>query len=71
MFGKYIPHYLILTKKIQDYYGWVVTKIHAHLTFDQAPFKKDFILMNQKSRQLSKTNTGKDFHKLMNNANFG
>ena len=27
--------------------------------------------MNQKSRQLSKTNTEKDFYKLMNNANFG
>ena len=51
--------------------GWVVTKIHAHLRFDQAPFKKDFILMNQKSRQESKTNAEKDFYKLMNNANFG
>ena len=52
-------------------YGWIVTKVHSHLTFDQAPFKKDFILMNQKSRQESKTNIEKDFYKLMNNANFG
>ena len=51
--------------------GWVVTKIHAHLTFDQSPFKKNFILMNQKLRQESKTNTEKDFYKLMNNSNFG
>ena len=51
--------------------SWVVTKIHAHLTFDQSPFKKNFILMNQKSRQESKTNTEKDFFKLMNNSNFG
>ena len=51
--------------------GWVVTKIHAHLTFDQAPSKKKFILMNQKSRQESKTKAEKDFYKLMNNANFG
>ena len=50
--------------------GWVVTKIHAHLTFDQAPFKKKIILMNQKSRQELKTNAEKDFYKLMNNANF-
>ena len=34
--------------------GWKVTKIHAHLTFEQSRFKRDFILMNQKSRQLSK-----------------
>ena len=68
---KYIPLYLEDLAFIIKRYGWVVTKIHAHLTFDQAPFKKDFILMNQKSRQLSKTNTEKDFYKLMNNANFG
>ena len=52
-------------------YGWRVTKIHKHITFDQAPFKKDFILMNQKSRQESKTNAEKGFYKLMNNSNFG
>ena len=51
--------------------GWVVTKIHAHLTFDQSPFKKKIILMNQKSRQESKTNAEKNFYKLMNNSNFG
>ena len=51
--------------------GWVGTKIHAHLTFDQSPFKKKIILMNQKSRQESKTNAEKDFYKLMNNSNFG
>ena len=68
---KFIPLYLEDLAFVIKRYGWVVTKIHAHLTFDQAPFKKDFILMNQKSRQESKTNTEKDFYKLMNNANFG
>ena len=68
---KYIPIYLEDLAFVIKRYGWVLTKIHAHLTFDQAPFKKDFILMNQKSRQLSKTNLEKDFYKLMNNANFG
>ena len=68
---KYIPLYLEDLAFVIKRYGWVVTKIHAHLTFDQAPFKKNFILMNQKSRQESKTNTEKDFFKLMNNANFG
>ena len=67
---KFIPLYLEDLAFVIKRYGWVVTKIHAHLTFDQAPFKKKFILMNQKSRQESKTNAEKDFYKLMNNANF-
>ena len=33
--------------------GWKVTKLHAHLTFEQKRFKQKFILMNQKSRQKS------------------
>ena len=51
--------------------GWKVTKIHSHLTFEQSRFKRNFILMNQKSRQLSKNNVEKDFYKLWNNSNFG
>ena len=47
-----------------------VTKIHSHLTFEQARFKQNFILMNQKSRQQSKKSVEKDY-KLMNNSNFG
>ena len=51
--------------------GWKVTKIHAHLTFEQKRFKQRFILMNQKSRQVSKNDIEKDFLKLMNNSNSG
>ena len=51
--------------------GWKVTKIHAHLTFEQKRFKQKFILVNQKSRQESKNDIEKDFYKLMNNSNFG
>ena len=51
--------------------GWKVTEIHAYLTFEQKRFKKKIILMNQKSRQLSKNNIEKDFYELMNNSNFG
>ena len=43
-----------------------MTKIHSHLTFEQARFKQ-----NQKSRQQSKNSAEKDFHKLMNTSNFG
>ena len=51
--------------------SWKVTKIHAHVTFEQNRFKQKFILMNQKSRQESKNDIEKDFYKLMNNSNFG
>ena len=66
-----IPLYLEDLSFLIKRTGWVVTKIHAHLTFDQKPFKRNFILMNQKSRQESKSNIEKDFFKLMNNSNFG
>ena len=39
--------------------GWKVTKIYSHLTFEQAKFKRKFILMNQKSRQKSKNDIEK------------
>ena len=43
----YLEHLAFAIKKV----GWKVTKIHAHLTFEQKRFKKGFILMNQKSRE--------------------
>ena len=46
----YLEHLAFVIKRA----GWKVTKIHAHLTFEQKRFKEKFILMNQKSRQLSK-----------------
>ena len=50
---------------------WNVTKICLHYSFEQSHFKRDFVLMNQKSRQNTKNAIEKDFFKLMNNANFG
>ena len=47
-----------------------VTKIY-HYTFERGKFKRDFVLMNENSRQNAKTNIEKDFYKLMNNAHFG
>ena len=41
--------------------GWKVTKIHSHITFEQARFKQTFTLMNQKSRQQSKNGVEKSF----------
>ena len=51
--------------------GWQVTYIYAHYTFEQSKFKKDFVIMNQKSRQTAATKVEKDFYKLLNNSNFG
>ena len=47
--------------------GWFVTKIYSHYTFEQECFKKEFILMNQRSKQNAKNNFKKDFYKLMIN----
>ena len=46
-------------------------KLYSHFTFEQDAFKKDFVLMNQKSRQNAKNSIEMDFYKPMNNANFG
>ena len=51
--------------------GWSVTDIYSHYTFEQECFKKNFILMNQRSRQNAKNSIEQDFYKLMNNSNFG
>ena len=53
----YLEHLAFVIKRA----GWKVTKIHAHLTFEQKRFKEKFILMNQKSRQLSKKTLKKVF----------
>ena len=49
---------------------WRVTKIYTRYTFEQARFKRDLALMNQKSRLNAKNAIQKDFFKLINNANF-
>ena len=51
--------------------GWRVTKLYSHFTFEQDTIKKDFILMNQYSRQTAKNDIEKNFYKLMNNSSFG
>ena len=51
--------------------GCKVTNLNSHYSFDQERFKRNFILINQKSRQNAKNSIEKDFFKLMNNANFG
>ena len=57
--------------KISDYKMLLESYKNSHYTFEQACFKRDFVLMNKKSRQNAKNAIKKDFLKLMNNANFG
>ena len=68
---KFIPLYLEDLRFLIKRTGWVMTKLYSHFTFEQDAFKKDFVLMIQKSRQNAKNGIEKDFYKLMNNANFG
>ena len=51
--------------------SWQVKNIRAHYTFEQAKFKKEFVIMNQVSMQNAKTDVEQDFYKLLNNSNFG
>ena len=66
-----IPLYIEDLRFLIKRAGWKVTKLYSHFTFEQDTFKKDFVLMNQKSRQNAKNDIEKNFYKLMNNANFG
>ena len=63
----YAEHLDFLIKRA----GWLVTKIYADYIFKESMFKKDFVIMNQVSRQKATTTVEKDFYKLMNNSNFG
>ena len=46
----YAEHLHLLTTRC----GWRVWNVQAHYTFEQNKFKKDFIIMNQVSRQQAK-----------------
>ena len=63
----YTEHLHILIK----WCSWTVTKLYSLHTFEQRKFEKDFVFMNQESRQKLKAKVEKDFNKLLNNANFG
>ena len=63
----YLKHLAFVIKRAR----WKVTKIHAHLTFEQKRFFKKIILMNQNSREKFKSSIEKGFYKLLNNSNFG
>ena len=53
----YLEHLSFLMKRA----GWKITKLYSHDSFEQERFKKNFISMNQKSRQNAKNSIEKDF----------
>ena len=46
-FSMFIDHIHFLTERAR----WKVTKVHAHYTFEQELFKKDYIPGNQRAKQ--------------------
>ena len=50
---------------------FTVTKIYAYYTFKLEPFKGDFIIVNQISRQQAKMGIKNDLCKLLNSPHFG
>ena len=68
---KFIALYLEDLKFLLTRCCWKVTKIYSHYAFEQSRFKRNFVLMNERSRQNAKNAIEKDFLKLMNNDNFG
>ena len=62
MFPKiFIPLYLEDLRFLIKRAGWIITKLYSHFAFEQEAFKKDFVLMNQKSRQNAKNSIEKDY----------
>ena len=52
----YLEHLKILIGRA----GWKVTKLYVHYMFEQERFKKEFISMNQHSRQSAKNSVEKN-----------
>ena len=63
LYTEYIPFLVIRA-------GWLVANIYQHFAFEQAKFKKHFMVMKQKSRQKATSPVERDFYKLLNNVNF-
>ena len=56
---KFIPLYLEDLRFLIKRAGWIATKLYSHFTFEQDAFKKDFVLMNQRSGQNAKNDIEK------------
>ena len=68
---KFIPLYLEDLKFLIAGCCWRAAKIYSHYAFEQARFKRDFVLTSQKFRKNAKNAIEKDLFKLIKNANLG
>ena len=65
-------NYVVHTKALkQALNGFILTKVHRVIQFNQKAWLKPYIDMNTKLRTEAKNDFEKDFFKLMNNAVFG
>ena len=65
----YVVHFRTLKFYLDQ--GLKLTKIHRILQFEQSSWLKTYIDFNTKKRNISKSDSEKDFFKLMNNSVFG
>ena len=68
---KFIPFYAEHIHFLVKRSRWLVTATYQHFTFEQTKFKKNFVILNQKSRQKATSLVERDFYKLLKNANLG
>ena len=67
--SSYIVHIINLKQALD--HGLVLKKVHKVIQFNQKAWLKPYIDMNIKLRTEAKSDSEKDFFKLMNNAVFG
>ena len=60
---KFVPLYAGHIHFLVKQAGWLVTSIYQHFTFEQTKVKKDFVIMNQKSKQKATSPVERDFYK--------
>ena len=66
---KYTLHYRNLKMYLEM--GMKLTKVHRIIGFSQSPWLKTYIELNTRLRATAKTDSERDFFKLMNNSVFG
>jgi len=67
--SKYVTHYLNLKFYLE--HGMRLSKVHRVISFNQSPWLRPYIQLNQQLRAAANNDFDKDFFKLMNNSVYG